>query len=161
MTKFPDGTAISSLSRLNLRRNQIEDSTILDWLQTGAFVPVKHLNLGWNKIGNAGAAALAKSPMLSGLEQLMLDSNSIANEGANAIAKSKNLESLKVLELHDNNYDQSAAKALMDLRIRILIKKHLKGTELNLNGQRLENRGLKALGAIGIVIRNRNSVIEK
>ena len=71
LTKFPDGTAISSLSRLNLRRNQIEDSTISDWLQTGAFVPVKHLNLGWNKIKNAGAAALAKSPMLSGLEQLM------------------------------------------------------------------------------------------
>ena len=33
----------------------------------------------------------------------------------------------------------------MDLRIRLLIKRHLSGTELNLSGKRLENKGLMAL----------------
>ena len=152
---------MTSLSRLNLRRNQIGDDTIIDWLQTGAFAPVKHLNLGWNKINNKGMVALTKSPMVSGVEELILDSNFIGNEGVTAIAQSKHMESLTVLEMHDNKYNQTGANSLMDLRIRNLVKKYLSGTELNLNGKQLENQGTQSPCAFRLIGRCCHPIAKK
>ncbi len=67
LTKFPDGTANSNLRKLNLKRNRFGNQTMSDWVQTGAFVPLNHLNLGWNVIGDEGAKTLSHSPTIGKL----------------------------------------------------------------------------------------------
>lgn len=47
--------------------------------------------------------------------------------------------------MYDNQYNGEGERLLMDLRIRQLVKTHLKDGHLNLNGQKLENGGLRAL----------------
>lgn len=57
-------------------------------MQTGAFIPLEHLNLGWNYIEDAGVQALAASPFKR-LNHLLLDRNWIGDAGAKALAASK------------------------------------------------------------------------
>ena len=55
---------------------------------------LKKLNLNFNRIGDEGAKAIARSPRLANLESLKLGQNKIGTEGARALNESENLRNL-------------------------------------------------------------------
>ena len=55
---------------------------------------LKNLDLNFNRIGNAGARALARSQTMAQLESLRLGQNKIGSEGAKALAESATLKNL-------------------------------------------------------------------
>jgi uncharacterized protein (TIGR02996 family) len=70
------------------------------------------LGLSHNRIGAAGAAALASSPHLARLTELDLSDNGIGAEGATALAASPHLANLTTLLLGGNGIGAAGAAAL-------------------------------------------------
>ena len=123
----------------------MNDETLADWAQAGAFEKLAQLNLGWNQITDRGARILAHSPTLNRLETLVLDSNHIGVPGALDIASSKHLNNLTQLYMQDNNYSRIGEIALRVMRSRILVEKKRTENILNLNEQRLDNKDISSL----------------
>jgi uncharacterized protein (TIGR02996 family) len=70
------------------------------------------LGLGWNDIGEAGAQALAASPLVSRFSALDLDGNKIGDSGVIALASSPFLARLTTLDLGRNNIGEKGVLAL-------------------------------------------------
>ena len=60
------------------------------------------LDLGGNKVGDAGAIAIANSPHLGNLKRLDLFRNQITSKGIEALIRSKHLPNLEYLDLTAN-----------------------------------------------------------
>jgi hypothetical protein len=70
------------------------------------------LLLGGNRIGPAGAEALARSERLASLRALALDGNPVGRGGAEALASSPLLGRLAELSLNEAGLDDAGALAL-------------------------------------------------
>jgi hypothetical protein len=68
--------------------------------------------IGGNRLGDAGARALARSPNLARLRLLDLSSNGIGDAGALALAESPHLSGLTELDLDDNPISEQAMEAV-------------------------------------------------
>ena len=69
---------------------------------SGVYRHTTKLDLSYNRIGDAGARALAESPLLAGLTKVDLSCNQIGPEGAMRLATSPHLTELTSLKLDDN-----------------------------------------------------------
>jgi hypothetical protein len=106
---------LSNLPRLvdlQLYVNRIGDAGAAALAQSQTLRNLTSLNLGWNRIGYAGTASLAQSPNLQNLTSLDLSCNEIGPEGAAALAQSPNLRNLTSLNLGWNRIGDSGAVAL-------------------------------------------------
>ena len=74
------------------------------------------LNLGCNRVGDAGAVALAESPYFAELRELGLYTNRIGTTGARALARSKRLPRLQSLTIFNNEAIDSEATAELHAR---------------------------------------------
>jgi uncharacterized protein (TIGR02996 family) len=111
------------------------------------------LQMGGNRLGGAGAAALAGAPGLAGLTALDLGNADVGPAGLAALAASDNLRNLRKLDLDHNPLGPSAGAALAEARF-------LPGlAELYLNYCRLHNddvetlvrsRGVASLTCLGL-----------
>lgn len=72
------------------------------------------LDLGGNLIGDAGARALAQSPLLGSLRKLTLTANQLTPAGARAIAKSPHYRKSLKLYLRSNNFPVSEVKRMKE-----------------------------------------------
>lgn len=73
---------------------------------------LRELHLARNRLGDAGAAALAASPVLAGVEVLDLSENDIGEVGAAAVGGSPYFGKLRRLELAHNRVGAGGAAAL-------------------------------------------------
>ena len=73
---------------------------------------LRELNLSKNALGNEGAAALARAPLLASLTSLNLSANEIGDRGVVALASSSHLSSLTHLNLSHNPFGDEGARAL-------------------------------------------------
>lgn len=104
---------------------------------TERFPDLKALKLYAQRIGDAGAKAIAAAPWTR-LEVLRLGANTIRDAGAVALVTSPNLSSLMDLSLESNNFSQAAFETALTSAT------HLAGLErLNLSGTKI--RGVKAI----------------
>jgi uncharacterized protein (TIGR02996 family) len=87
-----------------------EARTVASWSQ---LTRLQSLRLPENRVGDAGAEALALSPHVSGLLVLDLGNNYIGEEGTAALARSPYLVGLKELYLDYNHIGVAGARALV------------------------------------------------
>jgi len=90
------------LQLLNLEKSQVSDATVEHLCASGALSAgrVETLNLRFNKIGDAGAIALASCPGVACLKWINLKMNSVGVKGASALASMlHNNRSIKLLNL--------------------------------------------------------------
>ena len=76
------------------------------------FTALRHLDVGHNALGPAGAAALAKAQWLRHIETIDLAHNRLCDDGAVHLATSPNLNNLRELDLRDNRIGDVGASAL-------------------------------------------------
>ena len=82
---------------LDLGYERLGDAGVLLLTRVHDLSHVRMLNLGWNEITDLGAKALAECASLSGVTHLHLDSNQIGDTGARALAASPHLSRLRLL----------------------------------------------------------------
>jgi Leucine-rich repeat (LRR) protein len=91
-----------SLTALNLYANRIGDAGARAIASSSHMAQLTSLNLSWNEIGEAGAQAIAGSPNIKQLTSLNLSGNEIGDAGARAIAGSSHMAQLTSLNLSGN-----------------------------------------------------------
>ncbi len=100
---------------------------------------VSALHLTRCGIGDAGAAALARSLHLDGLDTLRLGENNIGDDGVEMLAASPHFAGLRVLNLSQNDIGNAGARALAE-------SPYLAGLHtLRLGGNRITPTGARAL----------------
>src|SRR5581483_4915576 len=85
------------------------------------------LDLGYNPVGDDGAAALARAGFLSGLEELKLPLCEIGPDGIGAITASPLVENLVALDLERNGRGQPLEVLRASKRLRRLARLKLDG----------------------------------
>ena len=100
IAEFARADWLPSLQHLDLTRNRFGDDGA-KYLATSNVRP-KSLELNHCSIGNAGAIALAASPVLSHVETLGLGDNDIGEEGLAALVDSPFLGNLRTLYFRNN-----------------------------------------------------------
>jgi uncharacterized protein (TIGR02996 family) len=98
------------------------------------------LNLSGNPIGDAGARALAETPLLAGLATLSLDCTRIGHRGVEALAASPHLAGLTTLHLASNWIRDPGLIALAG-------SPHLRRLTTLTIGDHISDKGLRALAA--------------
>jgi hypothetical protein len=91
-----EGTAFRALTPLDLRENKIGDAGAAALAQ-GHFPELRHLTLAKCGIGDVGAIALASSPLLATVDVLDIHSNRIGDAGAKALLESPHLGRVREL----------------------------------------------------------------
>src|SRR5205823_5823989 len=113
---------LPGLRRLELPRNRIGDAGA-EALACSPHLRLERLSLLANALGPAGAEALADSDLLAGLRALDLSYNDVG-AGVRALAGA-DLASLRVLELSGLHFDRASAEAFAELpsfpRLRALL----------------------------------------
>jgi Ran GTPase-activating protein (RanGAP) involved in mRNA processing and transport len=104
---------LAGLTVLELDNNRLEDNA-LRALAGAAKGRLEKLNLARNRIGSAGAAALADAPLLDSVRELILYNNPIGPEGIQALASSRHVANLETLQLQDAMIDEAAATVLAE-----------------------------------------------
>ncbi len=102
---------LGRLTRLDLCANNLSAAAV-EHLTAGDLPALRHLDLGYNNVGNAGADLLAWSSLLSGLEVLRLGRNAIEREGVAALARSPYSGGLRHLDLGLNYVGRAGMRAL-------------------------------------------------
>src|SRR5262245_60151348 len=74
------------------------------------------LSLGWNRLGDAGAVAVAAVPQLANLRGLELTIARVGDDGLRALAGSPHLAGLELLNLSDNRIGPAGAESLARTR---------------------------------------------
>ena len=97
------------------------------------------LNLFNNKIGDAGAWAIAQSEHMSSLTSLNLEAINIKAEGATAIAKSQYMSNLTSLDLSENDIEAAGARAISESEHMSKLK------SLNLYRNKIGDEGATAI----------------
>lgn len=105
---------------------------------TDNFPKLKKLKLGWNKIGDEGTTAIARSQGMRNLTELSLSSNQITDAGIIALVQSHFIGNLTHLHLSYNNIATEGALALVSSPLP-------KSTILELNGNNIGDEGIDAL----------------
>jgi hypothetical protein len=107
--------AVSRMTALEAVFFEKGDATLPDLLpllESG--LALKRLSLAHNPIGDAGAAALAQSPLIAGLVMLDLSGCGIGDAGARALASSPHLASVERVRLEENDIHDEGAVPLID-----------------------------------------------
>lgn len=104
---------VAALGHLELQFNAIEDDGVRQ-LATAGLTRLRRLDLSKNRIGPAGACALAAAADLAGLTHLDLESNPIGDRGARALAASPHLGRLVRLTLGSGNVSTAGREALRE-----------------------------------------------
>lgn len=94
---------------LSLWDRGLRDEDVEALAQRDDLCEVTSLDLGWNRIGPAGARALAASPVFERLERLNLYHNDILDDGVAALARLPRLRDLNVCR---NGLTANAAAAI-------------------------------------------------
>ncbi len=97
------------LRSLTLSQTQLEDEGTIE-LARASLPGLRELDLASDRIGQAGAAALAS--VAWPIERLLLSGNPIGDKGAAALAKSALPRTLRVLELHSCELTDKGVAAL-------------------------------------------------
>jgi uncharacterized protein (TIGR02996 family) len=105
---------LGRLGALDLRDNGL-DADAAAALAQAPLPRLRRLDLGGNRLGDAGARALAFGLALPALTHLDLSDNGINREGAAALAVSPRLACLAVLDLRGNYLGDAGARALAEL----------------------------------------------
>jgi len=137
--------AATELSYQRLGWGAGEAAAVADVLKMGAAPKLTELDLSFNAIGDAGAAALAEAlPFATTLEKLNLCENGLGDFGAATLAAAlPHMPKLNWLNLHGNGIGDAGAKALAEALPRCGA---LRWVNLYSN-KRIGNEGLKALWA--------------
>lgn len=152
--------------KLTIYRCEIRHATMRLMAESPRVASLRWLNLGENRIGPSGAAALAESEHFANLEFLDVRHNSLGSDGASALAGSSRLKKLRHLDLCGDRVTAEDAvrlirseslPALTDLGVwynrlgdegaaAIAAEpKLLRLTHLNLNNNRIGPDGARAL----------------
>jgi uncharacterized protein (TIGR02996 family) len=101
------------------------------------FLPYAHtLDLGDNRLGPAGVAALVRSPAVAHLKTLLLGDNRLGPRGAEALAASPHLAGLTALDLRGNRLgDEGAAHLARAPLLGNLVRLRLGGNRISERGQ--------------------------
>jgi len=102
-----------SLRVLRLQGNNLGPLGVRALVSTGLVAQVAHLDLRWNRLGAAGAEALAQAERGS-LRSLVLDRNEIGDQGLRALSKSPVLAGLGTLSLGRNHIGDRGVQALTE-----------------------------------------------
>ena len=100
------------LKKIDLERSYIDAEGISSMIDGKIAQNLEELSLVANKLGDAGAIALAKTPNLKNLKVLNLSQNMIGDEGAKAIGVSSHLSGLTHLYIGRNTFSPEGAKAI-------------------------------------------------
>lgn len=92
---------LSQLTMLTLRRSFMEDSEVEALAGLDSLRNLRHLDLGYNRIGDKGVAVLAEAPWAASLESLNLEGNPISGPGVHLLLRSPSLQKLASLNLSD------------------------------------------------------------
>lgn len=130
---------LRSLKKLFIPDNSLSDVAGAHLVRSSHFPELRHLDLGWNEVGNETAKALGETLTLPKLETLVLErsyiddegiqgfvvggvarqlrelnltANKLTDAGARTLAASSNLSSLQVLHLSQNLIADEGARAL-------------------------------------------------
>ncbi len=105
--------ALAGLTELDLRSNRIGPAGAQALARSHHLANLRRLDLSWNEsLGSRGAQALAASLHLTGLADLRLRRTSLGIVGAAALASSPNLDGLTDLDLGDNALGTAEVEAL-------------------------------------------------
>ncbi len=105
---------LEGLEVLDLSRSFLRDRS-LDLLarHEAALPALKVLRLSENRLGDAGVAALAASPLLGRLEVLGLSANHIGDAGLTALADAETLVGVRELDLGGNVFSSAGEAAML------------------------------------------------
>jgi Ran GTPase-activating protein (RanGAP) involved in mRNA processing and transport len=129
---------LPGLRALSLTRNQLTADCAGD-LAAARAENLRHLALGWNRLGHQGLVDLLRAPWLPGLRALDLTDNQVGDRGALALASAHGMDQLQRLDLRYNQITDegvaslAAAPHLASLR------------ELRLEGNRITREGVELL----------------
>lgn len=101
-----------ALHTMNLRDNRIGAAGAAALASASGLAGLHTLGLGYNIIGAAGAASLASASRLAGLHTLNLERNEIGAAGAAFLASASGLAGLCTLDLWGNQIGDEGAKSL-------------------------------------------------
>jgi uncharacterized protein (TIGR02996 family) len=103
---------LSKLQELTLYGNQLsfQGTTAL----AGSTFRLTRLAIGDNRVGNDGAAAIARSPQFAELRFLDLQNNAVGNLGVEALVLSPHLHNLEHLNLYHNHVSGRGVQLLSD-----------------------------------------------
>jgi Ran GTPase-activating protein (RanGAP) involved in mRNA processing and transport len=107
---------LSKLQSLSLRLSPSEEeSSLVQWAPALQFTQLQVLDLRDNRIGDAGAQALARALPESNIQELVLSWNHFGQKGMEALTRALEKTSLKRLVVGCNeNLDDQSLKMLMD-----------------------------------------------
>lgn len=103
---------LSRLTTLNLGRNRLGKRGAAALAKSRHLSALTTLDLSFNGIGVDGGAAIAQARALSKLTELGLRSNQLGDEGVIALAKSRHLNHLTTLNLSHNEITDEGAAAI-------------------------------------------------
>lgn len=106
-----ENTCLTQLAVLDLTHSQLGDKGCAQLSRAG-FLSLNELYLAENKIGDAGAIALAQSPHLLHARKLLLHHNQISDPGIKALAQSPYLANLEQLSVFGNTMSHEGIDAL-------------------------------------------------
>ena len=108
-----DTPALSALTTLDLRHNDLDDAALVALAGARHFQSLTTLRLQRNAIGPRGAEALADAELLRHVTTLDLRDNPIGPEGALALARSEHLRHITWLGLYLPDVTREGALALV------------------------------------------------
>jgi len=132
--------------RTDLRDGDLDLAGLEEMIGVGVFEGVTEIDLSGNAFGDAGVAALCRSPHLSKLTVLRLAHNSLGDEALAALAGAAALTHLEVLDLSDNGIGPQGVAALAGSTHLL----HL--SELDLSRNPVGNTGAAALSRSTVLI---------
>lgn len=121
---------LSQLTMLTLRRSFMEDSEVEALIGLESLRSLRHLDLGYNRIGDDGVAMLSQAPWAGSLEHLNLEGNPISGPGVHPLLRSPSLSKLASLNLSDVWAGAQVSMALLAGRLPALRELRLSAMKL-------------------------------
>lgn len=131
-------TWLPRLACLSLRGTGLNNIAVTHLTRAPAGA-LRALDLGANRVGDAGAEALARWPGLSSVTALSLSRNEICAAGAKALADSPHVTELRILNLGENRIGDDGVRALANSKALVSLE------SLLLADNRISSEALLAL----------------
>ena len=112
--------ALVGMNSLSLANNMFMDEEVIEILESPWISQLRALNLEWNDIGDAAAAAIAGCDALHGLERLSLRGCQVGEKGAMSLARAgatSGVGTLRALDISSTSGVPEAVDEAMALRL--------------------------------------------